>query len=127
MQKILRAEFGGIGEAMANLAEITGDARYLTAARCFDHDEVLKPMAAGEDILTNRHGNTEIPKFIAAAREYELTGEETYRKAAEFFWQQVALHRSYVTGGNTIAERFHTPPDALAKAIFPPTQETCNT
>lgn len=127
MQKILKCEFGGIGEAMANLSAITGDKRYLQAARCFDHDEVLKPMAAGEDILTKHHGNTEIPKFIAAAREYELTGEEPYRKAAEFFWQQVALHRSYATGGNTNAERFGTPPDVLSTAIYPVTQESCNT
>ena len=127
IQKILHWEFGGIGEAMANLAAITGDARYLSAARCFDHDEVLKPLAAGEDILKGHHGNTEIPKFIAAAREYELTGEESYRKASAFFWQQVALHRSYVTGGNTAGEGFRTPPDVLSNVINAGTQESCNT
>jgi DUF1680 family protein len=127
MQKILHWEFGGIGEAMSILAAITGDARYLKVARCFDHDEVLKPMAAGEDILKGHHGNTEIPKFIAAAREYELTGEEPYRQAAEFFWQQVALHRSYATGGNTVSEGFRTPPDVLSGVIGPATQESCNT
>jgi len=127
MQKILHWEFGGIGEAMANLSAITGDGRYLQAARCFDHDEVLQPMAAGFDILTGHHGNTEIPKFIAAACEYELTGEEPYRKAAEFFWQQVALKRSFATGGNTVSESFGTALGVLSSAINPASQETCNT
>ena len=34
------------------------------------------PLARGEDRLDGLHANTQIPKIIGAAREYELTGNE---------------------------------------------------
>lgn len=126
MQVVLEREFGGIGEAMANLAALAGDEKYLRAARRFDHDMMLLPAAAGEDNLTKRHGNTNIPKFIDAARKYELLGEPVYAKGASFFWRQVALHRTYATGGNSMSESFPAP-DALAATLTATTQETCNT
>ena len=127
MQRVLCREFGGMGEVMANLAAATGKESYLQVAKRFDHDGAIKPAAAGEDKLTGHHANTLIPKFIAAAREYELTGDESYQKAATFFWQQVALHRSYATGGNSVEEKFKTPSDILAGTPAPRTQESCNT
>ena len=87
MQRILRWEFGGTGEALANLAKVTGETKYLDAARRFDDDEMLQSAFAGENNLTRKHGNTNVPKFIAAASVFELTGEESYRKAASFFWR----------------------------------------
>lgn len=127
MQRLLEREFGGFGEAMAELAHTTGEGKYLEAAKRFDQDQMLNPMAAGQDNLTGLHANTAIPKFVDAARKYEMTGEEHYRKASSFFWRQVALHRSYATGGNSISEGFRTPPDVLSTAIGPDTQESCNT
>jgi len=127
MQRVLGTEFGGMGEIMANLAAVTGKESYLQVAKRFDHESVLKPAEAGEDKLAVHHANTMIPKFVSAAREYELTGDESYRKAATFFWQQVALHRSYATGGNSVREAFRTPPDVLSGTLEPCTQESCNT
>ena len=127
MQQVLQTEFGGMGEVLANLAAATGDEKYLRAARRFDHDLVFEPAAAGQDTLSGLHANTQIPKFVAAAREYELTGNEFYRKAATFFWRQVALHRSYAGGGNSVREQFRTPPDVLAGTLESNSQESCNT
>ncbi len=127
MQRTLQTEFGGMNEVLANLSAVTGNPRYLVVAKRFDHHVVMDPAAQGRDTLTGLHANTQIPKFIGAAREYELTGEPHYRDAALFFWQQVALHRSYVTGGNSVSEHFRTPPDVLASALTDLTQETCNT
>jgi len=127
MQRTLQTEFGGMNEVLANLSAVTGNPRYLVVAKRFDHHVVIDPAAQGHDTLTGLHANTQIPKFIGAAREYELTGEPQYRNAALFFWQQVALHRSYVTGGNSVSEHFKTAPDALAPALTDLTQETCNT
>ena len=97
-------------------------------AKRFDHHAVIDPAAQRRDTLTGLHANTQIPKFIGAAREFELTGDQSLpRRAATFFWQQVALHHSYVTGGNSISEHFRTPPDVLASELTDLTQETCNT
>ena len=127
MQRALQIEFGGMNEVLASLSAATGNSRYLVVAKRFDHHAVMDPAAQGRDTLTTLHANTQIPKFIGAAREFELTGEPYYRDSAQFFWQQVALHRSYVTGGNSINEHFRTPPDALASELTDLTQETCNT
>jgi uncharacterized protein len=127
MQKTLQIEFGGMAEVLANLSAVTGNPRYLVVAKRFDHHTVMDAASQGHDTLTSLHANTQIPKFIGAAREYELTGDPYYRNAALFFWQQVALHRSYVTGGNSINEHFRTPPDVLASELTDLTQETCNT
>jgi uncharacterized protein len=127
MQRTLRTEFGGMSEVLANLSAVTGNPRYLVVAKRFDHHVVMDAAAHGSDTLTGLHANTQIPKFIGAAREYELTGDPYYHNAALFFWQQVALHRSYVTGGDSINEHFKTPPDVLAPALTDLTQETCNT
>ena len=127
MQRTLQTEFGGMNEVLANLSATAADPRYLRVAQRFDHHAVMDPAAQGRDTLTGLHANTQIPKFIGAAREYELTGDPYYRDAALFFWRQVALHRSYVTGGNSVSEHFRTPPDMLASELTDLTQETCNT
>lgn len=127
MQGVLKTEFGGMGEVMADLAAATGQEKFLQAAKRFDHDVIFQPAARGEDKLTGLHANTQVPKFVAAARLYELTGDDFYQRAAKFFWQQVALHRSYATGGNSVHEHFKTPPDALAETLDCHDQETCNT
>jgi hypothetical protein len=127
MQRTLQIEFGGMNEVLANLSGVTGNPRYLAVAKRFDHHAVMDPAAEGRDTLTTLHANTQIPKFIGAAREFELTGDPHYRDAAKFFWQQVALHRSYVTGGNSASEHFRTPPDVLASELTDLSQETCNT
>ena len=64
---------------------------------------------------------------MGAARRYELTGEERYRRLVEFFWQQVALHRSYCTGGTSNAQRWRTEPGVLARELSSTTQECCCT
>jgi DUF1680 family protein len=127
MQRTLQIEFGGMNEVLTNLSAVTGNSRYLAVAKRFDHHAVMDPAAEGRDTLTTLHANTQIPKFIGAAREFELTGDPHYRDAAKFFWQQVALHRSYVTGGNSASEHFRTPPDVLASELTDLSQETCNT
>ncbi len=126
VQKMLRNEFGGMNEALANLYGITGDPAHLAAARRFDHLAVFDPLARGEDRLDGLHANTQIPKWIGAAREYELTGVARYRDIARFAWERVALHRSYVIGGHSDHEHFF-PVDQFATHLGPETAETCNT
>jgi uncharacterized protein len=127
MQRTLQTEFGGMNEVLANLSAVTQNPRYVAVAKRFDHHIVMDPASQGRDTLAGLHANTQIPKFIGAARQFELTGDPYYRDAAVFFWRQVALHRSYVTGGNSASEHFRTPPDILASELTDLSQETCNT
>jgi DUF1680 family protein len=126
IQKMLEAEHGGINEALANLYAFTGERKYLQLALRFNHLAVLKPAAERQDRLTGLHANTQIPKFIGTAREFEFTGTEWLRTASSFFWDTVVHERSYVTGGHSLGEMF-TPKESLSKALACNTCETCNT
>ena len=125
IQKMLRCEHGGIAEVLADLYADTGDAKYLKMAETFYHKAILDPLKAGEDILPGKHCNTNIPKLTALSRLYELTGDTTDRQAAEFFWNTVVRHHSYVTGGNGNNEYFG-PADKLRNRLGEGTTESCN-
>jgi DUF1680 family protein len=127
MQRILNTEFGGIGESLENLSAITGDARYLELSKRFDHERILAPLAAGRDELTRVHANTTIPKIIAAARRYELTGDQTSRDVAMFFWRDVTQKRSFCTGGSSSGENYKSPVGQLSTELAWDTEESCVT
>lgn len=125
MQRILGTEFGGMGETLANLYAVTGKPEYLDVAIRFDHKRFLDPLAAHRDDLKGLHVNTQIPKVIAAAREYELTGEKRYRDISEYFWDEVVSERTYATGGTSNNEEWTTDPGVLAKELGLYTTECC--
>jgi len=110
---------------LADLYADSGNPRYLALSRRFHHEAVLRPLAGGEDILPGKHGNTNIPKLIGLACRYELEGDPDDGAAAEFFWDRVVHHHSYVTGGHGLSEYFG-PPDALSDRLGASTAETCN-
>ena len=126
MQASLDTEFGGMNEVLANLYAVTGNADYLKTAEAFNPKKIFDPLARGQDKLNGLHANTQIPKMIGAARQYELTGDARDADIAKFFWQEVALHRSYVIGGHSDREHFF-PTNDFAKHLSVETAETCNT
>lgn len=125
IQAVLHCEFGGMSEVLADLAVDTGDDRFWSLSEQFHHEEVLNPLANGLDQLAGRHANTQIPKIVGAARQYEVSRNESYRKIAEFFWEQVTNHHSYVIGGNSMNEHFGEP-GKLNDRLGAFTCETCN-
>lgn len=126
IQKILRTEHGGLLESFADLAAATGDRRYLDMAKkYFHHDDVFAPLFKGEDRLNGLHANTQIPKIVGLAREYELTGANENRVATTTFWNNVVSNRSYVTGGHGEREHFFTPA-SFPQKLTDQTSETCN-
>ena len=86
-------------------------------------------------MLTNKHANTTIPKFIGALkRNIVLDGKpdngekldaSRYLEYAEAFWDMVAPHHTYITGGNSEREHFGED-DILAKERTNCNCETCN-
>lgn len=125
-QKMLACEHGGMNETLADFYAITGDVKYKELADKFYHKAILDPLAAEQNILPGKHGNTQIPKLIGLARLYELTGEAKYRTAASYFWNTVIDTQSYANGGNTSNEHFGQPNTQNAR-INGNTSETCNT
>ncbi|XVV10097.1 beta-L-arabinofuranosidase domain-containing protein [Actinoplanes sp. CA-131856] len=125
MQAMLGTEFGGMNEVLADIYQQTGDARWLTAAQRFDHAAVFNPLAANSDQLNGLHANTQVPKWIGAAREYKATGTTRYRDIAANAWSITTRAHTYAIGGNSQAEHFR-PPNAIAGYLTNDTCEHCN-
>lgn len=126
MQEVLNVEYGGMNEIFAKMYGITGDEKYLNAARKFTHDIIIDPLVDGTDNLSGLHANTQIPKIVGIASIYEQQSEKykDYRTASENFWHFVNNNRGYAIGGNSIAEHFEA---KGAESLGIKTCESCNT
>ncbi|MGH9443464.1 MAG: beta-L-arabinofuranosidase domain-containing protein [Thermoanaerobaculia bacterium] len=127
MARVLEREYGGMNEALYNLAGVTGNEDFRELAHRFDHERIFAPLAEGRDELKGLHANTTIPKIIGAARRYELTGETRDREIAEYFWREVSQRRAYCTGGTSNGESWNAGPGAIASELSGYTQECCVT
>lgn len=125
MQQVLNVEFGGMNEALYNLAQITRETKYATVAHRFDQKSLYNELLANNDILAGKHANTQIPKIVGAIRRYEVTGDPAAKTIAENFWNIVTNTRTYVTGGNSHNEHFG-PANNLARELSEVNNETCN-
>ncbi|MER5831307.1 beta-L-arabinofuranosidase domain-containing protein [Streptomyces sp. NPDC002130] len=126
MQAMLQTEFGGMNTVLTDLYQQTGDTRWLTVARRFDHAAVFDPLASNQDKLSGLHANTQVPKWIGAAREYKATGTTRYRDIAVNAWNLCVNSHTYAIGGNSQAEHFRAP-NAIAGYLNKDTCESCNT
>lgn len=134
MEQMLGNEFGGMDEVYADAYGMTGDMKYLDAAKRFSHHWLLDSMAAHIDNLDNKHANTQVPKVVGYQRIAELSvfaGQKAdaniYRDAAEFFWNTVVNSRSLSLGGNSRREHFATADDCKSYVEDREGPESCNT
>jgi DUF1680 family protein len=127
MQQILRTEFGGIGESLYILYDLTGDKRYHEAALKFHDDSLFKPLYHHQDSLTGLHSNTQMAKLVAQARAYEIDGDWRDRDMLDYVWHELVGQRSYATGGNSNYECFNSGPGVLADVTGPNDHENCVT
>ncbi|HTJ36365.1 MAG TPA: beta-L-arabinofuranosidase domain-containing protein [Dactylosporangium sp.] len=125
MQSVLGTEFGGMNAVLTDVYQQTGDSRWLTAAQRFDHAAVFNPLASNSDQLNGLHANTQVPKWIGAAREFKATGTTRYRDIAVNAWNITVNAHTYVIGGNSQAEHFRAP-NAIASYLTNDTCEQCN-
>jgi DUF1680 family protein len=124
-QRMLRTEYGGMNEALVNLAALTQKERYLHTARLFEQPGILDPLAERRDELQGLHANTNVPKIIGAARMYEVTGDRRYREIAEYFLEEVLTARNYVIGNTSLDEHWNTPPGQLQGTLGWSNAECC--
>ncbi|HUC80799.1 MAG TPA: beta-L-arabinofuranosidase domain-containing protein [Flavisolibacter sp.] len=127
MQSMLDTEHGGMNEIFADAFRMTGDEKYMVAARRFSHGQLLHPLSEGKDNLDNKHANTQVPKAIGFQRIGELSGDENYNKAGKFFWQTVTANRSLAFGGNSRREFFPAVKSSSDFVNDVEGPETCNT
>ena len=124
-QRMLRTEYGGMNEVLANLAALTKKDRYLETAHLFEQPVFLEPLAARRDELQGLHANTHVPKIIGAARMYEVTGDRRYRQIVEYFLEEVLTARTYVIGNTSVEEFWRTPPGQLQGTLQWKNAECC--
>ena len=106
MEQMLGNEHGGMNEVLADAYAITKEKKYLDVAKRFSHRRLMTPMSQRVDCLDNMHANTQVPKVVGFERISELSGDESYHHAADFFWDVVTGERSLAFGGNSRREHF---------------------
>ncbi|KAI0977266.1 hypothetical protein F4678DRAFT_412339 [Xylaria arbuscula] len=139
-------EYGGANEVFAEIYQITGDPRHLQTAKAFDNRESLFGSAVeNKDILVvnsddipgrrrpaRLHANQHVPQFTGYLRVYENGGNQDYFTTAKNFYDWVAPHRLFATGGvggsypgtDTNGELFQNR-DNIANAMAGTGAETC--
>jgi uncharacterized protein len=125
MDEVLDLETGGMLEVWADLYGVTGDARHLELLHRYDRRRLFDALLRGEDVLTNKHANTQIPEILGAARAWEVTGEERWRQVVEAFWACAVESRGYVcTGAGDNAELW-MPCQEMAERLGPGHEHCC--
>lgn len=127
IQQMLISEQGGLNETFADVYGITGDQKYLRLAHQFSDQRMLQPLLKGEDNLTGKHANTQIPKVIGYKRIADLEGLDDWDRAARFFWDVVIGQRSVSIGGNSLREHFNPTDDFSGLLASEQGPESCNT
>ena len=127
IQQMLISEQGGLNETFADVYGITGDQKYLRLAHQFSDQRMLQPLLKGEDNLTGKHANTQIPKVIGYKRIADLEGQDDWDRAARFFWDVVIGQRSVSIGGNSLREHFNPTDDFSGMLASEQGPESCNT
>ena len=127
MENMLGNEHGGMNEVLADAYAITKEPKYLDVAKRFSHRRLLTPMSQRQDNLDNMHANTQVPKVVGFERISELSSNETYHQAADFFWDIVTGERSLAFGGNSRREHFPSKEACTDFINDIDGPETCNT
>ncbi|MCM4157297.1 glycoside hydrolase family 127 protein [Gramella sp. AN32] len=127
IQKLLISEHGGLNEVFADVAEITGDQKYLDLAYSFSQKTLLEPLEKERDVLNGMHANTQIPKVIGFEAIASLDQNKDYHEAAKYFWDNVVKKRTVAIGGNSVREHFNPTDDFSTMISDVQGPETCNT
>lgn len=126
IQQMLISEQGGLNETFADVYAITGDKKYLKLAHQFSDQRMLQPLLRGEDNLTGKHANTQIPKIVGYKRIADVEGLEDWNEAARFFWQTVTQERSVSIGAHSVREHFNPKNDFTGLLASEQGPESCN-
>lgn len=127
VERTLHTEHGGMNEVLADAYAMTGEQKYLDAAKRFSHKRLLLPLSQRQDCLDNLHANTQVPKVVGFERIAELSGDEAYHMAGTYFWDIVTGERTLAFGGNSRREHFPSREACQDFVTDIDGPETCNT
>ncbi len=125
-RRMVRNEFGGMGEVMRNLYALTGEHRYERVAQFFYHNEMIDHLKECRDDLGTKHTNTFLPKVLSEVRNYQICCDSLSEVAADYFWHNTTAHHTFATGELSDKEHFFDPAHA-ADHLSGYTGETCCT
>jgi len=95
-----------LSENLFHVADITGDDRYREMAMHYLLDkEWFDPLAAGQDVLPEKHAYSHTIALSSGAQAYLHLGDEKYRKALENAWRFMEPQR-FASGGWGPEEQF---------------------
>ncbi len=127
--QLLGTEHGGVNEIYADLYSLTGEQKYLEAAKKYSHQTMLNGLQTLDvSFLDYKHANTQVPKYLGFERIAQVDPTATtYHTAALNFWTDVAENRTVAIGGNSVDEHFlaHDAGSGYIDSMNGP--ETCNT
>lgn len=126
IQEMLKCEWGGMNDILAQLYAVTNNPLYLDLSYKFYDDFVMKPLSELTDPMPGKHSNTNVPKAIGSATQYMLTGSKRDSTIAAFFWNTMVNNHSYIIGGNSNYE-YCGEAGKLNDRLSDDTAETCNT
>ena len=126
-KRVLTVEYGGMNDCLYELYKETGMKQFLEAAEKFDENDLYDDVLEGKNVLSGKHANTMIPKFVGAINRYIVVGdsEKKYLDASKAFFDMVWKEHTYATGGNSENEFFQEP-RKLAEKLSRCNCETCN-
>jgi uncharacterized protein len=125
MDEILDVETGGMLEIWAALYGVTHDKQHKDLVERYTRDRLFKPLLEGKDPLTNRHANTTIPEIHGAARAFDATGDERWRRIVEAYWKCAVSDRGIFATGSQTSGEIWTPPGRFAARLNDTNQEHC--
>lgn len=124
-EAIYKGEQAGMLELWADAFMVTGDERCIALADTYKDQGLFKLLRDGKDGLTDDHANASIPIIHGAAKMYELTGDEDWKKIVENFWKCAVTDRGmYATTGANGGE-FWIPPKKMGEYRGDREQEFC--
>ena len=125
LDDLLDVETGGMLEVWADAYALTGSREHKDLIGRYDRPRLFDELLKGRDALTNKHANTTIPEAHGAARAYEVTGDERWRRIVEAYWKCAVEDRGCFCTGSQTAGEIWTPPFEFAARRGDKNQEHC--
>ena len=124
-ETVFAGEQAGMLEVWADLYALTKKEKYLFLIRAYEGQKLFELLDAGEDALSDNHANASIPIIHGAARLYEITGDEKWRRRTEAFWAEAVDRRGMFATTGSNAGEFWIPPHAHGNYLSLTDQEFC--
>lgn len=118
-------EQGGMLEEWAELYGLTGNEKYMLLAERYSGNAMFRQLDDGKDALSNDHANASIPLSHGAAKLYEITGDEKWRRRTESFWKCAVTDRGMLCTSGSNSGEFWIPPFMQGQFLGDNDQEFC--